>query len=127
MRITLSGVKRRFEPSMWLRNSTPSSLDRSQRREREHLEAARVREDRPVPLHELVQSAELAHELVAGTQVQVIRVGEDHLRVHRAEVGGVERLDGGERAHRHERGRLDGAVRRARTARRARRRTSSRV
>ncbi len=25
MRITLSAVKRRFEPSMWLRNSTPSS------------------------------------------------------------------------------------------------------
>ena len=25
MRITLSGVKSRFDPSMWLRNSTPSS------------------------------------------------------------------------------------------------------
>jgi hypothetical protein len=85
----------------------------AQRGEREHLEAAGVGEDRPVPLHELVQSAELAHEVVAGTQMQVIRVGEDHLRVHRAQVVGVERLDRGERPHRHERRRVDDAVRRA--------------
>ena len=50
MRITLSGVKRRCEPSMWLRNSTPSSLDGAQAFQREHLEAAGVGEDRAVPL-----------------------------------------------------------------------------
>ena len=71
--------------------------------EREDLESARVGEDRTVPAHELVQSAELAHQLVAGPQMQMIRVGEDHLRVHRPKIVGVQRLDRGERADRHER------------------------
>ena len=80
--------------------------------EREDLKASRVGEDRTIPVHELVQPAQLAYQLVARTQVQVIRVGEDHLRVHRAQVVGVQRLHGGERADRHECGRLDDAVRR---------------
>ena len=103
MRITLSGVKRRLEPSMWLRKLDAVFVDGAQRGEREHLKAAGVGEDRPVPLHELVQAAQLANQLVAGPEVQVIGVGEDHLRVHRVQIVGVERLHRGERAHRHER------------------------
>jgi hypothetical protein len=45
----------------------------------EDLEAAGVRENGPVPRHEPVESAHVAHQLVAGTQEQVIRIGEDDL------------------------------------------------
>ena len=71
---------------MWLRNSTPSSLDRAQPLEREHLKAARVGEDWPVPPHEPVQTAEIANQLVAGTQMQMIRVAENHLRADLAQI-----------------------------------------
>ena len=90
--------------------------DRAQVLEREHLEAARVREDRAVPRHEAVQSAQLAHEIVARAQVQVVGVREDHLRAEGTQLGGIERLHGRERPHRHERRRLDRAVRRAERA-----------
>ena len=57
-----------------------------QRRQREHLEAARIGEDRGVPAHEPVQSSHLAHEFVGGAEMQMVRIGEDDLRVHRLEV-----------------------------------------
>ena len=44
--------------------------------EREHLEAAGVGEDRAVPRHEAVQAAELRDQVLAGPEVQVVRVGE---------------------------------------------------
>ena len=56
----------------------PVLVDAAHVLEREHLEAAGVGEDRAVPAHEAVQAAELAHERVAGAEVQVVRVGEDH-------------------------------------------------
>jgi hypothetical protein len=90
----------------------PVLADLAQRLEREHLEAARVGEDRAVPRHEAVQPAELPHQLVGRPQVQVVGVGEDHLRPERAKLRGVERLHRGEGAHGHERGRLHRAVRR---------------
>ena len=88
MRITLSGVKCRVEPSMWLLELDAVFVDGAQRGEREDLESTRVGEDRAVPVHELVQAAHLADDLVAGPQVQVIGVGEDHLRAHRARSSG---------------------------------------
>ena len=72
-------------------------VDGTQRREREDLESARIGEDGSI-LHEFVESAHLANELVAGPQVQMIGVREDHLRVHRAKVVGIESLHGGKRA-----------------------------
>ena len=90
--------------------------DRAQRLQGEHLKAAGVGEDRTVPAHERVQAAQLAHDVVAGAQVQMVGVGEDHLRAERAEIVGVERLDGGERADGHERRRLHAAVRRGEDA-----------
>ena len=101
-------------------------VDRAQPLEREHLEAARVGEDRAVPAHEPCRPPSSRIELVAGPQVQVVRVREDHLRAHRAQIVRVERLHRGERADRHERRRLDDAVRRREARRRARRRWSSR-
>ena len=80
--------------------------------EREHLKAARVGEDRPVPSHELMQPAEIANELVARPQMQMVRVAEDHLRADVVQVVRVERLHRRLGADRHERRRLDDAVRR---------------
>ena len=61
-----------------------------------------------------------AIELVAGPQVQVIGVAEDDRRADVLEVAQRQRLDRAARADRHERRRLDVAVRRARARRGAR-------
>ena len=113
--ITLSGVNTCFDPSMWLRNSTPSSLTVRKPLEREHLKSARVGEDRTIPPHEAMQSAEIANQLVARTQMQMIRVAENHLRAELAQIDGIERLHRRQRADRHERRRVDDAVRRRET------------
>ena len=84
----------------------------AQRRQREHLEAAAVGEDRAVPVHEAVQATHVAHELVARSQVQMIRVRQDHLGSGSLEVLRIQRLHRRQRAHRHECRCLDGAVRR---------------
>ncbi len=84
--------------------------------EGEDLEPARVREDRPVPGHEPVQSAELADQLRAGPEVQVVRVAEQDRRAELAQADGVEGLDGRLRPDRHERRRGHVAVRRAEDA-----------
>ena len=80
--------------------------------QREDLEAARVGQDRPVPAHEPVQAAELGDQLVAGPEVQVVGVAEQDLRAERraprpASSDFTRRL----RPDRHERRRLDLAVR----------------
>jgi hypothetical protein len=52
-------------------------LDLAQVREREHLEAARVRQHGAIPRHERVHAAQVPHSLCARAQHQVIRVRED--------------------------------------------------
>jgi hypothetical protein len=91
--------------------------DLSELREAEHLEAAGVGEDRPVPAHEAMQSAELTHEAVPRPQKQVIGVGEHDLGAGGAEVVGPERLHRGVRADGHEDRRLDHPVGSRQTAR----------
>jgi hypothetical protein len=81
-------------------------IDVAQSFEGEDLKSTGIGEDRSVPLHELVQAPELANQLVAGTEVQVVGIRQDHLRAHRVQVVGVEGLDGCERADRHEGRRL---------------------
>ena len=107
-----SGVNRCASPSRCERNSTPSSVTLAQIAQAEDLEAARVGEDRARPGHELVQTAQLADQLVAGTQKQVIGVGQDDLGVEFVgQVALQNAFDGGLRAHRHEDRRFDDAVR----------------
>ena len=86
-------------------------VQRPPRGERHHLIAARVGQDRPRPGHEPVQPAKTRDPLGARTQHQVIGVGKDHLGARGAQHAGRGRLDRGLGADRHERGRLDGAVR----------------
>ena len=78
----------------------------------EDLESAGVGEDGARPGHEFVQPAELADQLVAGPQEQVIGVGEDDLGVELAgQIALHDAFDRGLRADGHEDGRFDDAVR----------------
>ena len=58
-----------------------------------------------------------------GRSVKMIRVGEDHLRAGFAQPARVDALHRALRADRHERRRLDGAVRRGESRQRVRRGT----
>ena len=92
-------------------NCTPSSEIFPQRPEAEHLEAARVGQDRTVPAHEAVQPAVLGDHLEPGAQPQVEGVAEDDLRARGGELLGRHRLDRAVGADRHEGRRVDPAVR----------------
>ncbi len=85
----------------------PVVVDAPQVRQREDLEAARVGQDRSVPAHEPMQATEPGDALGGRTQVQVVRVAEDHLRPRRAQIAGRQRLDRGLGADRHELRRID--------------------
>ncbi len=78
--------------------------------EAEDLEAARVGEDGAVPVHERVQTAGVAHDVGTGAQVEVVGVGEQHLRADVVQLRRGDALDGRAGADRHEDRRLDGTV-----------------
>jgi hypothetical protein len=82
-------------------------IDASQSFEGEHLEAAGIGEDGTIPRHEAMEAAQLAHHVVTGSQMEVVRVGQDHPRTSAPEVLRVERLDGAEGSNRHEHRRFD--------------------
>src|SRR5688572_5588441 len=46
--------------------------DRSQLREREHLESPRIRQDRSVPTHEAMEPAESCDEVIARAQMEMV-------------------------------------------------------
>lgn len=80
--------------------------------EREHLVAAAVGEDGPLPAHEAVEPAEELDDLQAGTEIEMIRVSEnDRGPQFLAQLVGRNRFDRTLRAHRHECRRLDDASR----------------
>ena len=72
-----------------------------ERGERKDLEAAAVRQNGAVPVHELMQPPCARDELVAGTHIEVIGVGEDDLRADLFEVAREHALDGRLRADGH--------------------------
>ena len=63
-----------------------------------------------VPVHKPVDAAGFADDVDAGSQVEVVGVSEDDLRVQAFELGIDDALDGGLRAHGHEDRRLDVAM-----------------
>ena len=67
----------------------------------EHLEAAAIGQDRPVPTHKRMQATQLGHTLRAGAQRQVIGVAQDDLGATLLEFVRRDRLDRGLRAHWH--------------------------
>ena len=86
--------------------------DLAERCQREYLETAAVGEDGTGPIHELVESAHIMDQLVAGTIVEVVGVGQLDLTVNVIEQfnGGDTALDGGAGTHVHENGGLDVTV-----------------
>src|SRR5690606_18758943 len=82
----------------------------------EHLETTGVREDRPVPVHERVEPSERAYDLVAGAEMQVVRVGQQHGGSGGLKVARIERLHRCERPDGHERRSEHLAVRRPEAA-----------
>ena len=80
--------------------------------EAEYLKPATVGQDRPFPAHEFVQPAKPGDPFATGPKRQVIGVAKQDLGTQSADLIRAERLDGGLRPHRHERGRVDHAVRR---------------
>ena len=76
----------------------------------EHLEAARVGKDGPIPAHERMESAHLGHQLGPRPHGQVVGVGQQNLGAKVMERVGKQALYGCLRAHRHEDGRGHVAV-----------------
>ena len=79
--------------------------------QRKDLVATGVGEDRAVPTHERVEAAELADQVLAGSEVQVVRVPEDDRGAERPELVRVHALDRPLRADGHEGRRRHVAVR----------------
>jgi hypothetical protein len=84
--------------------------DLAKLREAEHLKSTGIGQDGSGPSHEAMQATELANEGVAGSEKQVVRVGEHDLGAGRAEIVRPQRLHRRVRADRHEDRRLDHAV-----------------
>ena len=105
-----SGVNRWTRPVEMAAERDAVLVHDPQVAQRDDLEAARVGQDRAVPVHEPMQPAEPRDPVVAGPQVQVVRVGEDDRGARVADVVGRQRLDRRVRPDRHELGRLDDAV-----------------
>ena len=76
-----------------------------------HLETARIGKDGAVPVHKLVQSAQLGDGVLAGTHGQVVGVGEHNLRTELLNGLGGDALDVCLGAHGHKDRRLDVSVR----------------
>ena len=77
----------------------------------EYLEAAAVGEDGAIPVHELVQAAQLLYQGVPRADMEVIGVGQLHLTADIFKVPGRQRpLYGPLGAHVHEHRGLDAAV-----------------
>ena len=85
--------------------------------ERHDLKAAGIGQDRPRPIHELMQAAERRDPLRAWPQHQMIGVGEHDIGAERFHPFRMHRLDGGRRADRHEGRRADRSPRRRDEAR----------
>ena len=89
----------------------PLLADVLRRRQREDLEAAAVREYRPRPVHEGMEAAQVAHEVMAGPLPQVIGIAAQHLNADALEVRPGAGPHDGLAGAGHERGRRDGPAR----------------
>ena len=78
----------------------------------ENLETAGIRQDRPVPAHERVQSAQRRNDVLTRPKRQVVGIRQKHSRSGIANLVGRQPLDCRLRSDRHERRGLDRPVRR---------------
>jgi len=85
----------------------PVLAELGQLRQAHHLIAAAVGQDRTVPVHECVQTAQPRHPLRTGAQHQMIGVAENDIGASRAHRFRLHRLDRSRGAYRHERRRAN--------------------
>ena len=78
--------------------------------EAEHLETAGIGQVGALPGGEVVQTAGFAQQIESGTQIEVIRIGQDNGGVERFDLFDAQGLDGAIGADGHEDGRFDVAV-----------------
>ena len=79
--------------------------------EAENLEAAGIGEQGPLPGHEAVQTAQLAHLFGARPQVEMVSIGQQDLRAQLFQRFLRHAFDRGQRSHRHEHRSFDLAMR----------------
>ena len=85
--------------------------DLGERVEAEDLESAGIRENRPGPGHELVESAQRADRLMTGSEEQMVRIRKDDLRVELdLDIPRQDSFERGLCADGHEDGGFDSAV-----------------
>ena len=85
-------------------------FDRVEAGERKDLKAAGIGKHRAIPTHELMQTASRGDDALTRLQVQMERVGEDHLRSGAAQLLDADALHRGRGTHRHEAGRVHHTV-----------------
>jgi hypothetical protein len=88
----------------------PFLADLAQFTQAEDLKSAAVRQDRMIPVHEAVQTAQMFYQAMPGPQIQMVGIGQDDLGIDRQKVFGGHGLDGRIGTHRHEYGGFNAAV-----------------
>ena len=84
--------------------------DLAQFRERENLVTAAISQDRPIPAHEAVKSAEMPNHLHPGPNEKMVGVSENDLRLQFAQLARTDGLDTPLGPDRHEGRRFNHAV-----------------
>ena len=97
-----SGEMATRRPSTCERKTASCSVTSMQMGQAEQLEAAAVGQDRSVPTHEAVQSAEGGDDLFAGPQCEMIGIAQDHFRPGSADLFDLQSLHAGLGGHGHE-------------------------
>ena len=99
-------------PSMCERKTASCSVTSMQMGQAEQLEAAAIGQDRSVPTHEAVQSAQGGDDFFARPQREMVGIAQDHFRPGGADLFDLQSLDAGLCGHGHEGRQLHVAVRR---------------
>src|SRR5262245_40996187 len=94
----------------------PAFIQCSTRGKTEYLVPAAVGEDRMRPSHEGVQAAAPCDQVVARSEVEVVRVAKDDRGASLLEIARRHRFDCALRANRHEHRRFDDTMRRGQSA-----------
>ena len=83
-------------------------LDLAESRKREYLKSTGIRQNRAIPVHKLMQTTQLLHNLITGAYMQMIRIGQLHLRTDLMQINSRNSpLDGGCCTNIHKYGCLD--------------------
>src|SRR2546430_3270280 len=90
-------------------------LDFPNRGEAEHLKAAAIRQNRPVPIDKAMQPAGSANDVHPWPDIKVISIAQNDLRAHFTQFPWINGFDASLCPHRHEHRRVHNAVRRGET------------